>query len=87
MTVLINTLTQCTQAHTACSVPLKFRSPHLTTISTDQGRDEIMFTLTKKKHTLYPRNEQGKQARGAASLVEKYSSHKESAQKARHTGD
>lgn len=31
-----------------------------------------MFTLTKKKHTLHPKNEQGKQASGAASEVEKY---------------
>lgn len=46
-----------------------------------------MFTLTKKKHTLHPKNEQGKQASGAASEVEKYSSHKESAQKARHAGE
>lgn len=66
----------------------KFRSPHLTTVSTDWGeRNEIMFTLTKKKHTLHPKNEQGKQASSTASEVEKYSSHKESAQKARHTGD
>lgn len=70
-----------------CSVPLKLSSLRLTTVSTDQGRDEIMFTLTKKKHTLHPKNEQGKQASGAASEVEKYSSHEESAQKARHAGD
>ena len=68
----------------SCSVPLKLRSPRLTTVSIGWGRDEIMFTLTKKKHTPHPKNEQGKQASGAASEVEKYSSHKESAQKAKH---
>lgn len=66
-----------------CSVPLKFRSLPHTTLSADQRRDEIMFTLTKKKHNLHPKNELGKQASGAASEVENYSSHKESAQKAR----
>lgn len=34
-----------------CSVPLKIRSPQLTTVSTDWVRDEIMVTLTKKKHS------------------------------------
>lgn len=46
-----------------------------------------MFTLTKKKHTLHPKNEQGKQESGAVSEVENYSSHAEPAQKARPAGD
>lgn len=46
-----------------------------------------MFTLTKRKHTLHPKYEQGKQASSAASEVEKYSSHKEPAQKARQAGE
>lgn len=44
---------------------------------TDRVRDEVKCTLTKKKHTLHPKNEQRKQA----SEVEKNSSHIESAQK------
>ncbi len=77
--------------HTAmiCSTETQVTPPHHSLHRL--GRDEIMFTLTKtkkkQKNTLYPKNEQEKQASSAASEVEKYSSHKESIQKARHTRD
>lgn len=70
-----------------CSVPLRFRSLCLTTVSTGGGRDEIMFTLTKKKkHTLFI---QSRENRRTAQLVrwKSISSNEESAQKARRAGD